>query len=104
MATRTISNSGGTRAFSDSASWVEGAAPTSADDVVATATSGSLTITSNAACQSIDLIGHVGTFTLNPGVTLTVGGSAAGPGNRAIRFPATGGSFVFVNTSSGIIN
>ncbi len=73
MATRTISNSGGTRSWADPLSWVEGAVPTQNDDVVATASSGNLTIGVTAYCKSIDLTGYTGTF--SPGARLHVYGS-----------------------------
>ncbi len=63
MATRTISDVGGN--YNSTGSWVEGAVPTSSDDVVATATSGNLTITATAACKSVDLTGYVGVLTHN---------------------------------------
>ena len=42
MATRTISNSGGN--YNSTSTWVEGIIPTAADDVVATGTSGNLSV------------------------------------------------------------
>ncbi len=62
-ATRTISNTGGN--WSATGTWVEGAVPTSADDVVATATSGNLIINTTAAVRSIDLTSYIGTLTHN---------------------------------------
>ncbi len=72
-ATRTIANGGGN--WSATGTWVEGAVPTSADAVVATATSGNVTIDAAAAAQSVDFTNYVGTLTHNSGITLTVSGS-----------------------------
>ena len=76
MATRTISNAGGN--WSATATWAEGAVPTSADDVVATATSGNLTVDAAAACQSLVLTSYAGTLTGNASITLSVGSASAG--------------------------
>jgi hypothetical protein len=96
MATRTISNGGGN--YNSIGSWVEGAVPTSSDNVVATATSGNLTITAAADALSVDLTGYVGTLTHNAftwsvvknlnlatGMTYTLSGSA----NCKIQFTDT---------------
>ena len=74
-ATRTIANGGGN--WGDTGTWVEGAVPTSADDVVATATSGNVTINAAAACRSIDLTNYTGTLTHNA-FTLSVGDASCG--------------------------
>ena len=76
MATRTISNAGGN--WDSTGTWVEGVVPTSADDVVATATSGNLTINVAAACRSLDLTGYVGTLTHNASITLSIGDASGG--------------------------
>jgi hypothetical protein len=74
MATRTISNAGGN--WNALATWVEGAVPTTADQVVATATSGNVTINvTNAVCGGLDLTGYVGTLTFTAGQFLTVSGN-----------------------------
>lgn len=101
MATRTISNGGGN--WNSVGSWVEGATPTSADDVVATGTSGNLTVNVSSACRSIDLTGYVGTLTLNS--TLSIGTSTPGPSNVALKFVsgmtlAGTGSILLNSTSS----
>lgn len=82
MATRTIAVAGGN--WNTAATWVEVAVPTSADDVVATAVSGNLTIDAASACRSIDLTGYVGTLTHNAGFTLSVGDASGG----ALKFVA----------------
>ena len=74
MATRTISNAGGD--WSSAGTWVEGAAPTAADDVVATATSGNVTVsgTSNT-CKTLILTGYTGTLNFSLSTSkLTVAG------------------------------
>lgn len=76
MPTRTISNTGGN--WNATGAWVEGVVPTVADDVVATATSGNLTVTATAAALSVNFTNYVGTFTVNSGITLTVGNNTAG--------------------------
>lgn len=74
MATRTISNAGGN--WNATGTWVEGAIPTSADDVVATATSGNLIVNAAASCKSLVLTGYnaASAVTHNAGITLTVAG------------------------------
>ena len=88
MATRTISNAGGN--WNATQSWVEGAVPTSADDVVATATSGNLTVTATAAALSVNFTNYVGTFAVNSGVTLTVGGNFTMVSGMTIGATSTG--------------
>lgn len=99
MPTRTISNTGGN--WNVLATWVEGAVPTSSDDVVATGTSGNLTINVSAACRSIDLTTYVGTLVQS--AALAVGDASGG----ALKFVAgmtytRSTSFVisFVSTSN----
>ena len=72
MATRTISNAGGN--YNATGTWVEGVVPTSADDVVATATSGQLTINVGSAARSFDFTNYANTLTMNN--TWTVSGVA----------------------------
>lgn len=76
MATRTIGNAGGN--WTVNGTWVEGVAPTAADDVVATGTSGNVTINSGAVCRSADFTGYVATLTHTSGVALTIGDASGG--------------------------
>jgi len=77
MATRTVANGGGN--WNAIGTWVEGAIPTSADDVVFTATSGALTINTTANCLSFNTTNNVSTITWNASlrisgnITLTAG-------------------------------
>jgi len=73
MAIRTISILGGN--YNSIATWVEGVVPTNADDVIATATSGQLTVNVASVCQSIDFTNYVSTLTINN--TLTVGNATS---------------------------
>lgn len=76
MATRTISKAGGN--WKDTTAWAEGVVPTAADDVVATAESGNLTLTETGRCKSIDFTNYTKTFTHNAGVSLAVEGNETG--------------------------
>ena len=68
MATRTVSNTGGN--WNALATWVEGAIPTTADDVVFTATSGQLTITAGSTCKTLNLSNYVNTITFTSGLSV----------------------------------
>ena len=72
MAIRTISNAGGN--YNSSGTWVEAQVPTSADDIVATATSGQLTINVASAARTINLTNYNNTITMN--ANWTVSGTA----------------------------
>lgn len=102
-ATRTISDAGGN--WDSSTSWVEGAVPTAADDVVASATSGNLTINVAAACRSIDLSSYPASSTLTHNAfTLSVGDAGGGMLNfsGAWAYTTTGdtSAITFVSTSN----
>ena len=101
MATRTISNAGGN--YNATGTWVEAAVPTSADDVVSTATSGQLTVNVSSAARSINLSSYTNTITMNAnlavsgtGVTNTLGASMS--------FAGTAGTLVFSNTQTFVQN
>jgi len=63
MAVRTISNTGGN--WNAIGTWVEGAVPLAADTIVATATSGPLTINVVSSCAGADFTNYVSTLTVN---------------------------------------
>lgn len=98
MAVCTISNAGGN--WNATTAWTGGVVPTAADDVVATITSGNLSIPSSytALCRSINLFGFTGTLTHASGsAALTVGTSTPGPSNVALFFPT---SLVYAQSSA----
>lgn len=70
-ATRTIANGGGF--WNATATWVEAAVPNENDDVVATGTSGSITLTASAKCKSIDMTNYVSSITHPAAITLQIG-------------------------------
>jgi hypothetical protein len=71
MATRTISNLGGN--YNSATTWVEGVVPTSADEIVATATSGQLTVNVVSAARNVNFTNYTNTLTMS--TTLILGGS-----------------------------
>jgi len=109
MATRTISDAGGN--YNAVGAWVEGAVPTSADDVAATATSGQLTINVASACRSMNLTNYVSTLTHNSSITLSIGDATAGASNVALTMVAgmtytlgsvTTSAISFISTSATV--
>ncbi|MCC7514532.1 MAG: hypothetical protein IT212_07550 [Bacteroidia bacterium] len=79
MSVRTMSDLGGD--WADTATWVEGSVPTAADDVVATATSGNLTIgtsINSKYCRSLNFTNYISIFTINTSYTLWIGDSSGG--------------------------
>lgn len=70
------------------ATWVGGVAPTAADDVQLDASSGSVTITANAACRSLDCTGYTGTLRHMSSCMLTIGDGTAGAGSVALKLVA----------------
>lgn len=74
MATRTISDAGGN--WSANATWVEGSPPDATMDVVATGTSGNITIDqTTCVCKTMVLTNYVGLMTFTAAKVLTVSGS-----------------------------
>ena len=71
MATRTISNAGGN--WNSTGTWVEGVVAVTGDTVVATPTSGNLTVNVGAGCTILNLTGYNGLMVFNS--TLTVAGN-----------------------------
>ncbi|MFS2114328.1 hypothetical protein [Herbaspirillum frisingense] len=108
MATRTAAAGGGN--WNATGTWVEGAVPTAADDVVFNASSGAVTLTAGAVCRSADANLYANTLTHPAAVTLTIGDGTAGAGNIALRFgagmtyalgdPATS-AITFASTATG---
>ncbi len=95
MATRTIANGGGN--WNATGTWVEGIVPVNGDAVVATGTSGQLTVNVNSACTSIILTGYTAILTIN--ATLTVAGTVtfvSGQGNMV----AGGSGILLCNTTA----
>lgn len=88
MATITATAAGGTRAWSDTATWVGGVVPTAADDVVLDASSGVVTISSAAVARSLNCSAYTSTLTHNASVTLSLGDATAGAGNAALTLGA----------------
>lgn len=104
MATRVAASGGGN--WTAGATWVGGVAPTAADDVQLTATSGNVTIDSGSVARSLDCTGYTGTLTHNA-VNLTLGDATAGAGNIALKLvagmtytPAAGSGFRFQSSST----
>ena len=75
MAVITISNTGGN--WNATGTWVGGVVPVAADSVIATATSGPLTVTANASINGVNFTNYTNTFTINSGVTLSQGAGSA---------------------------
>lgn len=71
-----VSSSGGN--WSSASSWSGGVVPTSADSVVATTSSGNLTIDSASSCGSLNFSDFTGSLIHNSNSTLSVGNSSAG--------------------------
>lgn len=88
MATRTVSNAGGN--YNSTGTWVEGVVPTSADDVVFTATSGNLTINVASAAKTVNFTNYTNTvsgtstWTISGNVTLAAGFTFGGTWTMAI--------------------
>lgn len=97
MATRTISNTGGN--YNATASWVEGIVPTSADDVVATATSGQLTVNVASAASTFNFTNYTNTLTMNN--TWTVSGT--GTSTFVSAMTIAGGSNITLTGSGATI-
>jgi hypothetical protein len=103
MAIRTISDTGGN--WNATASWVEGVVPTNADDVVATGTSGALTITAAAAAKTIDFTNYTNVFTINDNIELQVSGNITLVSGATYTSSAfTNGGGIMSNIVSGTIN
>ena len=71
MATRTISNTGGN--WNATGTWVEAIVPTAADDVVATATSGQLTLNVSASIRTVNFTNYTNTLTMSNNLAIGAG-------------------------------
>lgn len=97
MATKTISNTGGN--WTDGAAWVEGVQPQVGDDVVATATSGSLSIgifQSTVNLKSFDLSLYNATFSTGDGSFVNI---APTSGTNVCKLGGNSSSFFRLNFS-----
>jgi hypothetical protein len=95
MATRTISDAGGN--FNSTSTWVEGIVPTAADDVVATSSSGDLTVSGTVGyCKSLNFTNYVRTLTVN--ATLLVSGDVT----LYSQMTFTGTTYLNINANSNI--
>lgn len=97
MATRTVANGGGN--WNSTGTWVEGAVPTSADDVVFTVTSGALTLNTTGNCKTFDTTNNASTITWN--ASLNVSGNLTLTGGFTIT--TTSGSPQLIPTATGTI-
>jgi hypothetical protein len=100
MATRTISNAGGN--YNATGTWVEGIVPTSADDIVSTATSGQLTINVASAAQSVNLTNYTNTVTMNTNWTVSEA-SLTNTLGASMNFAGTVGVLVFSGSAATIV-
>ncbi len=91
MAIRTISNGGGN--YNTGSTWAEGIVPTSADDVIATSTSGQLTVNVASAAKTFDLSTYTNTLTMNNSFTvsgnITLGSGMTITGSGTLTINAT---------------
>lgn len=98
MATRTVSNTGGN--YTAVATWVEGIAPLSTDNVVFTPTSGNLTMNvANQNCLDINFTNFTGTMTFNFALSVNGGTVNFGTGGYNIAGTNTNGLFCQQNIS-----
>lgn len=95
MAIFTVSNTGGN--YNSGSTWVGGVAPSTADTVAFTSTSGPLTINATTTCAGIDFTNYLNTITFT--FILTV----AGPCNfGSAGYTVTGANSMTLNTTSTI--
>lgn len=103
MATRTVANGGGN--WNAIGTWVEGAIPTSADDVVFTATSGLLVINTTGNCKSFNTTNNTSTIRWNASlnvygaITLTTGFTITTTSGSPQLIPTTTATL----TSNGVV-
>lgn len=94
MAVITISDTGGN--WNSTATWVGGVVPTTADSILATATSGQLTMNVAASILFADLSLYTNTLTCNSNLTFTSAGSTTTFGS-GMNFAGTNGIVCNVN-------
>lgn len=97
MAIRTISNAGGN--YNSSGTWVEAQVPNSADDIVATATSGQLTINVASAARTINLTNYNNTITMNANWTVSGGALSSMIGSSTTTYAGTVGFLSFTGAT-----
>lgn len=102
MATIVGAAGGGTWDAATTTTWVGGVAPTAADDVQLTGTTGAITIASGAVCRSLDCTGYTNTLTHTAAVTLNIGDGTAGTGNKALTL-VSGMTYTLGSTSTSAI-
>lgn len=98
MPQRTIASGGGL--WNSTATWVEGAVPTSSDYVVGNSSSGQLTINVAAACQYLDLSAYTQTITFNGNITVGLAGGTTTFGSGMNFNAGTGGQIIFSTTNT----
>lgn len=97
MATITISNTGGN--FNATGSWVGGVIPGAADTVIATATSGPLTVTNSPSVISLNFTNYTNTFSVNSGVSLTLTGGITMVAGMSVS-PSSTGTLIFTSSQT----
>ncbi len=103
MAIRTISDAGGN--WASTTTWVEGVLPGVNDDIVATATSGNLVLsTSEVVINSIDFTNYVATFTWNNRIMIGNGQSSLGLTSSLILSSTMGFTSSYTNWNLGFNN
>lgn len=97
MATITISNTGGN--WNATGTWVGGVIPGAADDVIATATSGPLTVTNSPSVISLNFTNYTNTFSVNSGVSLTLTGGITMVAGMSVS-PSSTGTLIFTSSQT----
>jgi hypothetical protein len=91
MATITISAAGGN--WNNTATWVGGVIPTTADDIVGDATSGNLVVNINATIRFANFSAYTGILTINSGFNLITNGTTTTETTFGTGMTITGGGF-----------
>jgi hypothetical protein len=98
MATITAAAGGGN--WNAGGSWVGGVSPVAGDDVILDATSGNITLTATASCQSINCTGYTGTFAMGS-QTLNVANSLTFVSGMTLTSTASVATINFNGTTTG---